>query len=131
MFIYVDDIVICSNDIETHIELIEKVANKLVAAGLKANLDKSKFSQKQIRYLSYILDQDGLRADPNKIAAVVNYTAPRTLKELRRFIGMCSWYRRFIDNFSSLIAPMSELLNTPENNLLGIKFRNAKNIKKN
>jgi Reverse transcriptase (RNA-dependent DNA polymerase) len=96
VFIYVDDIVICSNDIETHMELIEKVASKLVAAGLKVNLDKSKFCQKQIRYLGYILDQDGLRTDPDKIAAVVNYPAPKTIKELRRFIGMCGWLGVFI-----------------------------------
>jgi transposase InsO family protein len=112
VFIYVDDIVICSNDIETHLGLVEKVVNKLVNAGLKANLEKSKFCQKEVRFLGYILGENGLRTDPDKIAAVVNFPAPKTIKELRRFIGMCGWYRRFIGNFATLIAPMSELLKT-------------------
>jgi transposase InsO family protein len=115
VFVYVDDIVICSEDLESHLDLLEKVAAKLVNAGLKANLDKSKFCKKELRYLGYVLDEQGLRTDPDKVSVVVNFPAPRTLKELRRFIGMCGWYRRFIGDFATPIAPMSELLKTKNN----------------
>jgi RNase H-like domain found in reverse transcriptase/Reverse transcriptase (RNA-dependent DNA polymerase) len=112
VFVYVDDIIICSEDIESHLCLLEKIATKLVEAGLKANLDKSKFCKKELRYLGYVLDEQGLRTDPNKVSAVINFPAPKTIKELRRFIGMCGWYRRFIKDFATLIASMSELLKT-------------------
>jgi len=110
VFIYVDDIIICSNDLDSHLDLLEKVTDKLVGAGLKVNLEKTKFCQKELKYLGYVLDEEGLRTDPSKVTAVVNFPAPKTLRELRRFIGMCGWYRRFIENFATLISPMSELL---------------------
>jgi Reverse transcriptase (RNA-dependent DNA polymerase) len=80
VFIYVDDIIICSKDLESHLEILEKITNKLVDAGLKVNLEKTKFCQKELRYLGYVLDEEGLRTDPNKVAAVVNFPAPKTLK---------------------------------------------------
>jgi Reverse transcriptase (RNA-dependent DNA polymerase) len=77
VFVYVDDIIICSEDVESHLGLLEKVTKKLVDAGLKTNLDKSKFCIKELRYLGYVLDDQGLRTDPNKVSAVINFPAPK------------------------------------------------------
>jgi transposase InsO family protein len=127
VFVYVDDIVICSNDLEEHLELIKTVSERLVKAGLRANLEKSHFCRKELKYLGYILDESGLRTDPEKVAAVVNFPAPKTLRELRRFIGMCGWYRRFIEDFATLIAPMSELLKTKHGTEKGSAKKDGEN----
>lgn len=132
VYVYLDDLVIMSNSMEEHLELLAEVGRRLSEAGLTINLKKSKFLQKQVKYLGYIVDESGLRADPEKIAPVINYPAPTTSKECRRFIGMSSWYRRFIPNFSVLSAPISDLLQknkkfvwTAEANEAFIKLKEA------
>lgn len=132
VYVYLDDLVIMSDSIKEHLELLAEVGRRLSAAGLTINLKKSKFLQKQIKYLGYIVDSSGLRADPDKITPVINYPAPTTTKECRRFIGMSSWYRRFIPNFSILSAPISDLVRkgkkfvwTSEANEAFIKLKEA------
>lgn len=83
---------------------------RLEAAGLTVNLEKSQFCRSSLRYLGFVVDELGLRRDPEKITAVLDYPAPQNSTELRRFLGMCSWYRRFIHNFSTLCAPLNELM---------------------
>lgn len=110
VFVYLDDIVICSETFEDHLEWIRKVAERLSEANLTINTTKSKFCQKQIKYLGYILSGDGLRPDPVKISGIVNYQAPTKIREVRQFMGMANFYSRFIENFSHIVAPISDIL---------------------
>lgn len=106
---YLDDIVICSTTFEEHTMLLRKVMLVLKSANLTINVDKCKFARPSLRYLGYIIDKDGLRTDPEKVEAIINFPRPTTFTELKRFIGLASWYRRFVKDFSDVAAPLHDL----------------------
>lgn len=108
--IYLDDIIITSETFEEHIKLLIEVLKRLKAANLTINVDKCEFFCESLKFLGYVVDQNGLRTDPDKIKAIVEYPAPNTMTQLRRFPGLCSWYRRFIRNFSETASPLYNLL---------------------
>ena len=110
VFAYLDDIVIVTENLDEHLHWLEYVLNRLVEAGLKVNKAKCEFCCSQVVYLGFILDRDGLRPDPAKIQPVMEYPAPTTVKQLRRFLGMVGWYARFIDRDSEHKIPLVRLL---------------------
>ena len=110
VFVYLDDIIVMSRTFEEHLSLLDEVAKRLNKAGLTVSLTKSHFCLKEIKYLGYILDEYGLRVDPEKISGILNLTTPRTIKDIRRLIGLAGWYRRFIPDFSTITAPITNLL---------------------
>lgn len=116
VFVYIDDIIIVSDTFEQHLQLLSEIAKRLKIAGFTISLEKSRFCAKQLQYLGYILDEFGLGMDPDKISPILNIPPPKNLKELRRILGMSSWYRRFIRNFSDITSPMTELLKLKKNN---------------
>jgi hypothetical protein len=73
-------------------------------------LKKCKFFRESLHYLGFVVDKNGLKTDPEKIAAVTNYPIPTNSTELKRFLGLCSWYRRFIPHFSSIATPLNNFL---------------------
>lgn len=117
VFVYLDDIIISSDTFDEHCKLLGQVAERLGKAGLTINLKKSKFLQKSITYLGYVINENGLHTNPDKIRPILNYSVPKTPKEVRRFLGMAGWYRRFIPDFANLSVPLSDLLQK------GKKFR--------
>ena len=70
----------------------------------------------ELKYLGYVVNRDGLQVDPDKVSAVSAFERPKNVAELRRFIGMTSWYRRFVPNFSSIMASLNALTSK------GVKF---------
>ncbi|XP_043285560.1 uncharacterized protein [Venturia canescens] len=80
------------------------------AAGLTINPEKSEFCCAEVKYLGFLVNRDGLQIDAEKVAPVVNYPVPRNVKQLRRFLGMASWYRRFIPAFATHANPLTSLL---------------------
>lgn len=110
VFIYLDDLLICSADFESHIKLLTEVAYCLKLAKLTININKSKFCQREIRYLGYIVGNGCLKVDPEKVQSIVEFPLPKTTKLLRRFIGMTNWYRSFINSFSNLAGPLTDCL---------------------
>lgn len=109
IFTYLDDIVIVSGDFEDHLSSLRWVKENLRSAGLTVNMDKCEFARPSLKYLGYIVDKEGLRTDPDKVSAILNYPRPSTFTELKRFIGLASWYRRFVENFAIVAAPLHEL----------------------
>lgn len=109
VFVFVGDIIITSPTYEKHISLLKRVLEKLKYANLTINFEKSKFFRQKLNYLGYVVDANGLHADTEKIEAILNYKTPENRKEVRRFLGTASWYRRFIPNFSSIAAPLNKL----------------------
>lgn len=85
------------------------VLRDLKEANLTINLEKSHFCVSQVRYLGFIVNQEGLHIDSDKVAAVVDYPAPRNIRQLRRFLGMASWYRRFFPDFATVTEPLTLL----------------------
>lgn len=110
VFVYLDDIIIVSSTFEEHISLLKEVYERLKKAGLNVNFEKCEFCRNSLKYLGFVVDAQGLRTDPSKVEAIVNFPTPRTSTEIKRFLGMSGWYRRFIPNFSTLAAPILKLL---------------------
>ncbi|GBP97703.1 Retrovirus-related Pol polyprotein from transposon 297 [Eumeta japonica] len=110
VFVYLDDLLVCSATFEEHIELLSQVAKCLKNAGLTINVDKSKFCQSEIKYLGYRIGRGCLKVDPDKVAAIVDFPVPKSPRQVRRFIGMANWYRSFINNFASMAGPLTNCL---------------------
>lgn len=110
VFVYLDDIVIASNSFEEHVRTLEEVARRLNAANLSINMEKSKFCVPELPYLGFILSEQGVRPNPDKVEAIVNFERPSSVRSLRRFLGMVNYYRRFIDCFSEVTTPLTDLL---------------------
>ncbi|CAF3677799.1 unnamed protein product [Rotaria socialis] len=106
---YVDDLVVYSDTFEQHLEHLANVLEIFKNANLKVSLTKSNFCKKELKYLGFIINSEGVKIDPSKTAAIESYPRPQTVKQCRRFIGMTSYYRRFIPNFSELSAPITDL----------------------
>lgn len=115
VFAYLDDIIIISRTFEEHVALLDRVLEKLQFANLTINLSKCQFFRSKLRYLGYIVDSQGLRTDPDKVEAILNYPTPKNRKEVKRFLGTASWYRRFIPNFSTIAGPLNRLTSTKKN----------------
>jgi hypothetical protein len=110
ILVYLDDITIYSKTFEEHLEHLKEVFKRLQNAGLKLGKDKCCFGKQQLAFLGHIISEKGILPDPSKIDKVQNYPAPTNLTELRGFIGLASYYRRFILNFSRIVEPLNKLL---------------------
>lgn len=109
VFTYLDDIIIVTETFEEHIRLLELVHARLVEANLTINYDKCQFFRPSLKYLGFIVDVRGLHTDPDKVQAINDYPCPKTSTEVKRFVGMASWYRRFIKDFASISAPIHDV----------------------
>jgi len=109
-FAYLNDIVIVIPTFEEHMVWFKKVLDKITSAGLIMNPNKCEFCRSQVRYLGFIVQGDGLTVDPEKTRPILEYPAPRNIKQLRRFLRMSSWYRRFIPQLATLSEPLIWLL---------------------
>lgn len=108
-FAYVDDFIICTETFEQHMKILAIVARRLTQAGLTISATKSHFCCKRLQFLGYILSEEGLSANPDRIKAIIEYPRPTTAKEARRLAGAAGWYRKFIQNFAEIIAPIHDL----------------------
>lgn len=108
--IYQDDILLASSDNNKHCILLDTVLGKLKAAGVKVNSKKSAYFMSSIKYLGFVFDQAGVRPNPDKIKPILEAPAPNNVQQLQSYIGLCTFYSRFIPNFSTVMAPMYKLL---------------------
>ena len=106
---YLDDILIYSKNRKEHSTHVRKVLERLRAAGLQADIDKCEFFVTETKYLGLIISVDGIRMDPAKIKAIMEWNTPTNLKHVRSFIGFCNFYRRFIKSFSKIAKPLNAL----------------------
>lgn len=110
VFHYIDDFIVATDTFERHIEILAQVALKLREAGLQISTQKSRFCMSRLVFLGYVVDEAGIRPDPSKIAPILDLPRPKNVREVRRLIGMAGWYRRFIDGFSTITAPLTDLI---------------------
>ncbi|XP_041963296.1 uncharacterized protein LOC121720890 [Alosa sapidissima] len=107
--VYLDDIIIFSRTLEEHEERLFKVLDRLEDYGLKISLDKCQFCQPQVKYVGHIVSEAGIATDPEKLRAVAEWKQPTDLKSLQSFLGFCGYYRRFIENYSAIVRPLTDL----------------------
>ncbi len=107
--VYLDDIIIFGKTLEEHEQRLLKVLDRLEEIGLKVSIDKCQFCQPQVKYVGHIVSADGIATDPDKVEVVKHWREPTHLKPLKSFLGFCSYYRRFIANYSAIVRPLSEL----------------------
>lgn len=108
--VYLDDILICTSDFQTHCNMLSEVFRRLSEAGLRINIGKCEFGCSEVRYLGFRVNADGMSVDPDKTSSVTEFPVPSNVRSLRRFLGMAGWYRRFIQDFSTTVAPLTALL---------------------
>lgn len=106
---YIDDIIICTESFGEHTKIVTEVLRRLRVAQLSVNWEKSEFGASQVKYLGYFVDKNGLRLDSEKVKPILDYPAPKNVRQLRRVLGMMAWFKRFIPNFSKEMQPMTRL----------------------
>lgn len=107
--VYLDDIIVFSKDIETHLQRLELVFQRLQKFNLKLKPSKCHLLQQRVLFLGHILSKEGVATDPSKIRAVEEWTVPKNVRQVRSFVGLCSYYRRFIDEFAEIAKPLHYL----------------------
>lgn len=109
-FFFFDDILIFSKDLDSHVEHLKKTMQLLRENQLFAKRSKCDFATNQIKYLGHIISSAGVSTNPNKMSAMVCWPVPRSIKELRGFLGLTGYYRKFIRNYGIISKPLSDLL---------------------
>ncbi|KAL7834382.1 hypothetical protein SRHO_G00286290 [Serrasalmus rhombeus] len=96
--------------IAQHLEWLDLVLGRLQQEGLNAKLEKCSFFKQEVSYLGHVISSQGVATDPSKIEAVASWRRPGTVSELRSFLGFTSYYRRFVEGFAKLAAPLHKLV---------------------
>ena len=104
---YLDDVLIFSDTLEEHIEHVNRVLERLRAAGLPIDIDKCEFHTQETKYLGLLISNHGIRMDPSKVRAIQEWEAPRSVKDVQSFLGFANFYRQFIFKYSKLAAPLT------------------------
>ena len=106
---YLDDILIYSDNVLDHTMHVRKVLQRLIDAGLQADLKKCEFDVTSTKYLGFIISTEGVQVDPEKVAIVTSWGAPTTVKGIQSFLGFCNFSRRFIQNYGMIAQPLVHL----------------------
>lgn len=106
-YVYIDDVLIFSNTEEEHMTHISLVTKALYDAHMKISDEKSHFFKQKIEFLGHIITHKKITVDPEKIAAIRDYPIPKTLKQLRSFLGLSGYYRKFIKDYAKITKPLT------------------------
>ena len=108
--VYIDDVVIYNDTQTEHRSVVLRIIRKLADAGLQLDFDKSEFEGGIIKYFGYLIEIGrGLRADPKKLKAIRKWEPPTKVRGVRGFLGFCNYYRQFIDGYSRIAEPLTQL----------------------
>lgn len=108
--VYVDDSCTHTNDINSHLDALEKELPCLRNLGVKMDFQKCEFLRNEISFLGFIVSQEGRTPDPTRTADIDKFKTIKTLHDLERFMGFASYYRQWIPGFASLAKPLSRFL---------------------
>jgi hypothetical protein len=107
--VFIDDILVYSKSEEEHAEHLKVVLQTLKDKKLYAKLSKCEFWLKEVSFLGHVISSNGIAVDPSKVSAVLQWEAPKSVTEIRSFLGLAGYYRRFIEGFSRIALPLTQL----------------------
>jgi hypothetical protein len=107
---YLDDLTIFSENKNLHVQHVEKILQKLQAAGYKCRMSKCKFGKREVELLGFIVGNGKIRPSPKKIQVVKDWKVPETVHDLMVFLGFTNFYRKFVYQYSKITAPLTDLL---------------------
>ncbi len=108
--VYLDDVIVYSPDFESHLQHLEQVFRAMEKYGLKLQPDKCQLFPKEVKFLGHCVSASGVSVDPEKVSVVQGWSAPKTVRQVRSFLGFVGYYRRFIKDFSKIAKPLNQLL---------------------
>jgi hypothetical protein len=108
--VFINDILVYSRSEEEHKENLHLALQQLREHRLYAKLSKCEFWMKQVALLGHVISKGGISVDPSKVQDVLSWSAPTSVGDIRSFLGLAGYYRRFIERFSKISKPMTELL---------------------
>jgi Reverse transcriptase (RNA-dependent DNA polymerase)/RNase H-like domain found in reverse transcriptase/Integrase zinc binding domain/Aspartyl protease len=108
--VYLDDLLVFSKTPEEHLQHLKWVFDRLTTSKLKARESKCHFFRRKLNFLGHVVSAEGMAPDPAKIETIVNWPKPRSLFEVRSFLGLANYFRRFIEHYSQIAAPLTALL---------------------
>lgn len=112
--VYMDDIIVFSYSLQEHCTNLNKVFEALKKANLKVQLDKSEFLRKEVSFLGHVVNEEGVMPNPEKIEVIRNWPIPKTVKDIKSFLGTLGYYRKFIKDFSRITKPLTQCLRKDE-----------------
>jgi transposase InsO family protein len=107
--IYMDDIIVFSPDVTTHVKQLERVIERVKEFGFKISADKTVLLQPRVKFMGHIVSKNGVEPDPEKVEAIGKLRVPETVKEVRSLLGALGYYRKFIKNFAEITEPLTAL----------------------
>jgi len=110
VMVFFDDILVYSPTLEAHVDHVQRVLEQLRAHKLYMKLSKCSFAQLQLEYLGHIISDAGVSTDPRKTEAMLQWPVPKTITELRGFLGLTGYYRRFVKHYGLIAKPLTQLL---------------------
>lgn len=123
LLIYLDDILVFGRTFEETVERLDMVLDRLGRHNLKVKPEKCQLFHQKLRYLGHLVTEDGILPDPDKTNAVDNWPTPTSESEMRQFLGLAGYYRRFVPGYAKTAAPLHALLGDPK------KKRKTRNTK--
>ncbi|GKE86277.1 putative reverse transcriptase domain-containing protein, partial [Tanacetum coccineum] len=109
VIVFIDDILIYSKNKQEHEEHLKLILELLKKEELYAKFSKCEFWIPKVQFLGHVIDSEGIHVDPAKIESIKDWTSPKSLMEIRQFLGLSGYYRRFIEGFSKIAKPMTKL----------------------
>ena len=114
--LYMDDIIVPGTTVEQNLDRLERVLQRLREANLKLKPSKCHFLQKNVQFLGHVVEAGGVRTDLEKVSAIQNWPTPKTVRDVTSFVGLCSYYRRYVQGLAAIARPLHTLVEK------GVKF---------